>query len=116
MLKYLNLLVCVLSCIAISACSGVNFSEWHFPYMMPVEQGTIITEKQYEALKIGMTKEEVTYIIGSPLTQFLFNQNRWDYTYQLYKNNKLQKHYDVVILFSNNKVTYINKTGKLFDK
>lgn len=110
-------LLITITIIATAGCSGVNFSDWHFPYMMPVQQGNIINNKEYSQLKIGMTKEEVSYIIGHPMTQFLFNQNRWDLDYQLYKNNKLQKSYDVVILFDkNSKVTYFNKNGELFNK
>lgn len=107
----------IITLISLVGCSGVNFSEWHFPYMMPVQQGNVITNNEYQHIKIGMTKEEVSYVVGHPMTQFLFDQNRWDLDYQLYKNNDLKKSYDVVILFDkNNKVKYVNKTGELFNK
>lgn len=115
-MKIKELLITVAAISTIS-CSGVNFSEWHFPYMMPVQQGNIINNKEYSQIKIGMTKEELSYVVGHPMTQFLFDQNRWDLDYQLYKNNNLKKSYDVVILFDkNNKVRYVNKTGELFNK
>lgn len=113
----IRIIVIILVAISTFGCAGVDFSKWHFPYMMPVQQGNVITNKEYSQIKIGMTKEEVSYLVGHPMTQFLFDQNRWDLVYQLYNNNKLQKSYDIVILFDkNSKVKYFNKNGELFDK
>jgi outer membrane protein assembly factor BamE (lipoprotein component of BamABCDE complex) len=62
-----------------------------------------------------MTKDQVAMIIGYPLTQYLFNQNRWDFMYQEYKNNKLQKSYIVTLYFDKNiKVNNIVSAGKIF--
>src|SRR3990167_5517305 len=94
-------------------CSGVNFSQWHFPYMMEVQQGNYITKEQTQQLQIGMTKEQVIYTIGHPLTQFMFDQNRWDFFYQDFKNNNLKQSYTISIFFDkNNKVINITQTGK----
>ena len=85
--------------------------------MMEVQQGNYITSEQYDQLKVGQTKDQVTYIIGKPLTQFIFDQNQWDFTYQDYKNNRLKKSYTVRILFNKKGfVTNIDKAGQLFDK
>jgi outer membrane protein assembly factor BamE len=112
-----NFFILFLLLISTFGCSGVNFSEWHFPYMMNVQQGNLITNDEYKRLKIGMTKEQASYIVGHPLTQFLFNENRWDLVYQMHQNNDLKKSYDVTILFDkNNKIKHISKTGELFDK
>ena len=110
--------MCV-SCLIISTCgcSGVKFSEWHFPYMMEVQQGNYITMDQARQLQAGMTKDQVTYLIGHPLTQFMFEQNRWDFFYQDYKNNNLKQSYTITLLFDkDNKVTNITQTGQLFNK
>ncbi|MBP9742176.1 MAG: outer membrane protein assembly factor BamE [Burkholderiales bacterium] len=104
-------------CFTISGCSGIKFSEWRFPYMMEVQQGNYITNDQFNQLHTGITKEQASFIIGHPLTQFLFEQNRWDFFYQDYKSNKLKKDYIVTLLFNKeNQVTSITKTGVLFDK
>lgn len=85
--------------------------------MMEVQQGKYITTDQINQLHNGMTKEQVSFIIGHPQTQFLFNQNRWDFIYQDYKNYELKKNYTVTILFdSNNQVYNITKSGPFFDK
>lgn len=117
MFKYVKFSIIIGSVISITSCTGVNLTDWHFPYMMEVQQGTYITNSQYNQLKIGMQKEQISYIIGKPLNQYIFDQNRWDYIYQDYKNNNLKKKYNVTILFDKNgNATNITKTGELFDK
>jgi outer membrane protein assembly factor BamE len=98
-------------------CAGIKFSEWRFPYMMEVQQGNYITNNQVNQLHVGMTKEQVSFIIGHPLTQFLFDQNRWDFFYQDYKSNKLETNYCITILFDKEgKVISISKSGQFFNK
>ena len=85
--------------------------------MMEVQQGNYITSEQYDQLKVGQTKDQVSYIIGKPLTQFIFDQNQWDFIYQDYKNYKLKKSYTIRVLFDKQGfVTNIDKAGQLFDK
>jgi outer membrane protein assembly factor BamE (lipoprotein component of BamABCDE complex) len=112
--KYIILTV---TCYFLAGCSGVSITEWHFPYMMEVQQGNYINTEQYSQLKIGQTKAQVSYIIGKPLTQFLFDQNQWDFIYQDYKSNQLKKSYNVSIIFDKNgTVTNFYKSGQVFDK
>lgn len=107
----------IIACLAIGACTGVNVTQWHFPYMMKVQQGTYITEEQYKQLKIGMTEDQVAYIIEKPLSQFMFDPKRWDFPYQEYKNNHLIKRYNLTVLFDRDgKVTSVTKSGELFAK
>lgn len=100
--------------LALNGCSGVNLKQWHFPYMMPVRQGNYITEAQYKQIKVGMTREEVIFILGQPLNNFMFSENRLDYLYQEHQNNQLKIQYAVtIILNKDNIVTNIYKQGSL---
>ena len=98
--------------LVLCSCSGVSFTDWHFPYMMEVQQGTYITDHQFQQLKVGMSKEQVVFVLGYPLSQALFDKNRWDFDYQDYKNNSLKRSYSVTFWFDKNaNVTQIKKTG-----
>lgn len=98
-------------------CSGVNFTDWRFPYMYPVQQGNYVTEQQISLLKVGMTKDQVSSVMGSPVGQFMFNANQWQYNYQQYKNNKLTNSYIVNINFDNKGIlNSIESSGDLFLK
>ncbi len=104
-------------CVFISACSGVKFSDWRFPYMYPVQQGNYINQQQLAQLTPGMTKDQVTFVVGHPVSQFMFNSNQWQYIYQDYKNNKLANSYIVNINFdAYGKLTSVESAGTPFNK
>ncbi len=115
MINWYKLVVLSVVLAGLIACSGVNFSQWHFPYMMEVDQGNYITESQFKQLKVGMTKDQVTFVIGHPLTQYMFDLNRWDFIYQDYQNEQLEKSYMISTFFDKkNIVTSITESGTLF--
>jgi len=50
-------------------------------YKINVEQGNIVTQEMVDQLKPGMNRRQVRFIMGTPLIEDTFNQNRWDYLY-----------------------------------
>jgi outer membrane protein assembly factor BamE len=54
-----------------------------FVYRMPVQQGNIVTEEMIDAVQTGMTKQQVRYLLGTPLLLDMFHQDRWDYIYSI---------------------------------
>jgi outer membrane protein assembly factor BamE len=56
-----------------------NFS----PYKVPVLQGNIIENEDVEQLVQGLTKDQVQYLLGTPLLKSPIHQQRWDYFYSV---------------------------------
>ena len=52
------------------------------PYVPDVVQGNFISSEQYAKLKLGMTREQVRQILGTPLLASYFHANRWDYVFE----------------------------------
>ena len=48
---------------------------------LDVPQGNYVEQKQVSLLRVGMTKEQVRYVLGSPVTQNPFREDEWDYIY-----------------------------------
>jgi len=69
--------ICALA-LVVSACGG---TKWGFPYRADVQQGNWITAEQVARLEKGMTREQVRFILGTPVLQDIFRTDRWDYTY-----------------------------------
>lgn len=112
-----NTLNALVISLLIIGCSGVNFSQWRFPYMYPVQQGNYITNGQLAQLKVGMTKDQVVYVMGHPTTQFMFESSQWQYVYQDYKNDKLVNSYIVNVNFeSSGLLTSVESVGQPFIK
>jgi outer membrane protein assembly factor BamE len=53
------------------------------PYKMDIRQGNYVTPDMREKLKVGMTKAQVRFVLGTPLVNDAFHGNRWDYLYRL---------------------------------
>jgi outer membrane protein assembly factor BamE len=53
------------------------------PYKMDVRQGNFITPETRERLKVGMTRNQVRVLMGTPLVADPFHPDRWDYVYSL---------------------------------
>ncbi|MBF23494.1 MAG: hypothetical protein CML18_07825 [Pusillimonas sp.] len=64
--------------ISLSACGG---TKWGFPYRADVQQGNWITAEQVARLEQGMTREQVRFVLGTPILQDIFRTNRWDYVF-----------------------------------
>ncbi len=52
------------------------------PYRIDVRQGNFVTQEMVAKLKPGMTREQVRFLLGTPLVSDVFHANRWDYVYR----------------------------------
>ncbi len=64
--------------ICLGGCGAVGFPG---VYKINIEQGNIITQDMVDELKPGMSRRQVRFILGTPLVEDSFNQDRWDYSY-----------------------------------
>ena len=77
-------------------------------------QGNFIEDKYLDQVEIGMTRNQVRFLLGTPMIDDPFHENRWDYVYYLTigRDKAFTKKW-VSILFVNNKVSNINRDLKL---
>jgi len=53
------------------------------PYRPDVHQGNIVTKEMVDQLRIGMTRDQVRFMLGTPLMSTEFHKDRVDYLYYL---------------------------------
>lgn len=70
----------LLSCSSLPSIPSVG--DFPLVYKIDIPQGNIITDEQLDKLEPGMTQEQVTFLLGTPLLVDSFHQNQWDYIYQ----------------------------------
>ena len=79
------------------------------PYVPDVVQGNFISSEQYSKLQIGMTREQVRQIMGTPLLADYFHANRWDYVFEFKRDGqRIAKDRRVTIFFDENKLVKID--------
>jgi outer membrane protein assembly factor BamE len=68
------------------------------PYRMVIQQGNFISQEMVSQLKPGMTKEQVRFVLGTPLVTDIFHADRWDYVFfrELPDGKKEQRNLSVV--------------------
>ena len=59
------------------------------PYVPDIVQGNFISSEQYAKLQLGMTREQVRQILGTPLLASYFHANRWDYIFEFKRQNQV---------------------------
>ena len=57
-------------------------------YRINVEQGNVVTEEMVDQLRPGLNRRQVRYIMGTPLIEDSFHEDRWDYRYTLRNGNE----------------------------
>ncbi len=86
----------------IGLCIAVLVAGCIRPYKIDIQQGNVVSAEQLEQLKIGMTKREVRYLLGTPLVVDPFHNDRWEYYYSFRAGRSKQtEHRRITIVFDN---------------
>jgi len=101
----------IVTTLTLSSCSS-----WVFRYDVP--QGNYLEQKSIDKLQVGMTKEQVKFILGSPVVVDTFNDNTWSYIYKLKsgRNRDFDQRKEFIINFSEDKVISASGDFTLSDK
>lgn len=71
------------------------------PYQIEIVQGNFVSREQVEALKKGMSPEQVRQILGTPLVTSLFHGERWDYVFTLKRKGVEAQQRRLTVFFQN---------------
>lgn len=52
------------------------------PYRIDIQQGNFITQDMVDKLEVGQTKDQVRFILGTPMLTSVFHAARWDYIFR----------------------------------
>ena len=69
----------------------------------------MVTPEMLDKLKIGMTTNQVRFVLGSPQLTDPFHPNRWDYIYSLRENGVETKHKHLILYFENETLSKIEQ-------
>ena len=81
------------------------------PYKMDIRQGNYVTVEMRDKLKLGMSRVQVRYVMGTPLISDAFHGNRWDYVYRLEQDYKLVEQQRLTLYFEGDSLSRIEDSG-----
>ena len=107
-----NLMISALSITLLGGCglSNLKFPEVKIPrvYKIPVQQGNVITQEMVNRLKPGMTRNQVSFVMGDTVLQDPFERNRWVYLYTLEVPDFFNQQLKMVLDFEDDLLTTIS--------
>ena len=78
------------------------------PYRMEIQQGNFVSQEMVAQLKPGMSKEQVRFILGTPLVTDIFHAERWDYIYWREGSGGQREQRKLVVHFDNGQLARLD--------
>ena len=94
-----------LALLMVSGCSYLGV------YKRDLPQGNLVTQEMVNQLKPGMSREQVQYIMGSPLLPAPFDANQWDYVFRLDEAYGDVEQRRITLAFEENRLVDIEAYG-----
>jgi outer membrane protein assembly factor BamE len=96
----------VAATLASSACSSAWVPNFLRPYRPDVQQGNVITKDMVDQLRAGMTRDQVRFLLGTPMLTDAFHQDRWDYPYYLNRRTGETQIRKLSVVFEDGKLAH----------
>lgn len=96
-------------CAATLALAGCTTLESYVPsslgvYRIDINQGNYLSQDMVDKLKVGMSKQQVKLVLGTPLVTSAFRDNRWDYVYEFQRQGKVRERRQFTAWFADDKL------------
>jgi outer membrane protein assembly factor BamE len=78
-------------------------------HKIDIQQGNQVNAEDLDRLKIGMTKQQVKFLLGTPLLQDSFHKNRWDYLYYIQPGKQSARQSRVSLYFDGDTLSKIDR-------
>ena len=104
MTRYLIIAIALVSLVATSGCV----------YRLNIAQGNLIEQEDLDQVEVGMTRNQIRFLLGTPMIDDPFHADRWDYIYylKLGRNDATFKRW-VSVVFENDLVSEVRKDQDL---
>lgn len=79
------------------------------PYRIEIQQGNFVSQEMVSQLKPGMTRDQVRFVLGTPLIADTFHADRWDYVFrrQRANSNELEQR-KIAVFFEDGKLKRVD--------
>ena len=77
------------------------------PFRIDLPQGNYLTREQVDQVREGMTRDQVRFLLGTPLLGQVFHTDRWDYVFRYTHPNGQSETRRVVVRFADERVASI---------
>ena len=104
-MNHLKILLCLILIGILSSCSSKLLTV----HKIDIQQGNALEAEAVNKVEIGMTQEQVKFLLGSPLITDSFHPGRWDYIYLFRPGYGKKERRQFTLIFDRGEVIEINK-------
>lgn len=62
--------------------SRERLDAYSITYKINIQQGVVVSQEMADQLKTGMTRDQVRFVLGTPILKDPFHADRWDYPFR----------------------------------
>jgi len=74
-------------------------------YTLDIQQGNIIDQEDVDKLRPDLTKNQVVFVLGNPVVNDSFSDDKWVYLYRYQnRNNETNKNTSLTLYFKDEKL------------
>jgi outer membrane protein assembly factor BamE len=77
------------------------------PFKIDVRQGNYVSQDMVAQLRPGQTKDQVRFILGTPLIVDAFHSDRWDYVYRFQPGRGQVEQRRLIVYFQDNRLVRV---------
>lgn len=92
----------------LAACSSGWYPKFLQAHKIDIDQGNVVTSEQVGQLQPGMSKEQVRFLLGTPLLVDVFHAERWEYLYYSKPGKEEATQRRLSLIFSGNTLQEIS--------
>lgn len=108
MQKYLPTIF-ISALLVLAGCSSTG--DYSLVYKQDIQQGNTVDQEMVNQLKLGMSKRQVRFVLGTPLLIDMFHEERWDYIFSMKRSRQPIEQQLVTLYFEADRLA--NITGDL---
>ncbi len=99
-----------MAALLLASCSSVGLPIPDLkPYRIEIQQGNFVSQEMVSQLKPGMSKDQVRFVLGTPLITDSFHADRWDYVFRRQRENSTElEHRKIAVFFEDGKLKRVD--------
>jgi outer membrane protein assembly factor BamE len=93
--------------LALTGCQWVPTVPGVSPLKIDIQQGNAISQEMLARLRVGMTRSQVRFALGTPLLVDPFRTDRWDYVFTFERGGKVIERRHITVIFDQERLARV---------
>lgn len=101
--------------IAITAIFSLSACGWLEPHRIEITQGNVLEAKTVDKVQVGMSRQQVRFLLGAPSVADMHHPDRWDYIQYNDKQHETVFNRRLTLYFEGNTLAQLERHGDWSD-